>query len=156
MYTEGDFKHYESSKKVFVELETRLLDRINEVIDVIAKAFGRNRSHFCWYFSDASEGQTGTPEIDKESVQYCVEAYSGHSYPTMNTHMWSYDQGFPIEFLFMTNQDIADLLEKEINETKAQNEKAKITKTLKEQQKKEKKKQILKKLTPSEKKLLGL
>lgn len=157
MYNKEQFEAYRKTKHLADLHEKALIDRIDEVISVIAKVFDKPRTQFCWYFSDAGEGKTGTPEVDEDAVQYCLQSYAKtYSHLQMNTNMWSYSEGFPTKFLFMPDQEIVNLLKMEIKQTREKNDEIKLKKKTQDRVLKEKKKQVLKKLTPSEKKLLGL
>ena len=51
MYNKEQFEAYRKTKHLADLHEKALIDRIDEVISVIAKVFDKSRTQFCWYLS---------------------------------------------------------------------------------------------------------
>ena len=87
------------------EVEDKIVSRIQEVLILICDHYGASYETF--YFYDAQEGQVGNLSCGlmygNDQVTYTLESKS--SCKLMETD-WDYTSSFPIEFLFMTNEEI--------------------------------------------------
>lgn len=57
MITEQDIEHYKGASEAFEAAKEVIVNRIDEVIKIIAKVFNKKIS--CWWFPDAQEGKLG-------------------------------------------------------------------------------------------------
>src|ERR1041384_6463890 len=103
----------EKAKEEFDKAEQIIIDRITEVLNVIALCF-RKRPLDGWWFPNAAEGEVGTFLDSRfgDNVQY--ETRDGHDFDTKYSKGCSYNYEFPYEFLFMDNDKIRERILKEI------------------------------------------
>lgn len=164
--TQEDLAAYEKAKRVVGGFESKIFDRITSVIETMMSAFGYDpkRSTFTWYFSDAQEGEVGTFHSYGGEIEYCLDCSclvlaNGESAgrdAKMKTESGNYFELFPEKFLFMSNDEIRDFLLKEI-ELSEKKRLADLERKKEVSAEKEKLRQeALQKLSPSEKRALGI
>ncbi len=158
MITEQDIGAYKDALEVFEGTKETIVDRIDEVIKVIAKVFKRRVSR--WWFPNAREGGLGDfdsrivrPHHKDGSDEIDIERSSGGC---METDEWDYTYSFPRKFLFMNDNDIRAEIKDQIKKTEesATNKKEKRVQNSIEKEKL--KASAAEKLTPKEKKALGI
>jgi hypothetical protein len=140
------------------QLQDQINNRITEVLNVIALCF-RKKPLKGWWFQNAKDGCMGSllDEYDNKFPDFIqFETNDGHDFDPRYSKGNFYDHEFPLEFLFMEDNDIRTKILNEIQLGKEEKENKKL-KDIKSKQEKEKKKQeILNKLTKEERKILSL
>jgi hypothetical protein len=156
MYTEEDIVAHQAANQAMSECNKKLNERVTEIVNVIAEAFGKKKNPG-WHWLDDGDGDSGPSTYDlynndhETQVSFCMP--HGGKY---ETDSWDYSQGFPKKFLFMKDEDIKAHILKEIEKT-AQNKQKKLEQTLLAKEKKTNiAKKALEKLTPEERQALGL
>lgn len=121
MYTEEDLAKYKLERANFKKAAEKLNKECNklyirceEISKLIFKAFG-SKGH--------SVGDVDTEYIDSPQFPSGEEEFH---YPLVVNGKpllcwdWDYSQGFPVQFLFMTNKEVTACLKGNIKESKAQ------------------------------------
>lgn len=150
--TNDDIQCYLDASKVFNDKKQKIVDRIDEVLHLVAATFGAEINY--WYFENAEEGEVGyfhDCDLDMEhGCFYLNIKYVGH-YVSMQTEKTDYAY-LPTYLLLMTNEEIRNQIKEEQAEEKAKKEKQKKRK----QKQVAAKKKALAKLSAADKKALGL
>jgi len=112
---------FEEWKKVKKELlyveENNIYPRIEEVIEIILKAFKPSAYMYNWYFLNASDGELGIMSIRDEKLMVIIDTTI-----SLKADDYDYGTGFPIAFLFMEDKNIVTYINNQIsNEKKRDN-----------------------------------
>lgn len=152
---EDDLKRYRAAQSDLFRAEKMITDKIDDVFWAILAAF-EYTDDFNWWFNNAREGAIGEPCIEEDRVMdYSLELKKSSSLRP-ETSNWSYTESFPLEYLFMSRQDIiasvrnemaADQIKEAERKALAQKRNAKSDKV---------KAAALNKLSAEEKRVLGL
>ena len=155
-YSKDDLAKYELEVRHERCEERKLHDKIDDVFCAMASAFGIDGS-YNWYFNNAADGEIGRPMFDDNEVyDYMVETYSKHGDTRMETTEWSYKDSFPIEYLFMTRQEITDSIQCQIEKDQEATAKRTQVNEVRKSKKAAMKKAALAKLSDEDKRILGL
>lgn len=163
MLTNELFEKHAKAKENLGIIETKINDRVGEILALICKAFNKESLKFSWAYHH-SEDEGGGMHIDfsfsDDEIPICWWFHNHNGTPKLENRFWDYTQGFPGEFLKMSNDEILNHLKNEIkssNEYKAaQKSKEKDTIELKKKKKKELLNKISEILDDEEKKLLKI
>jgi hypothetical protein len=140
------------------QLENQIYNRITEVLNVISLCF-RKKPLNGWWFPYAREGCCGDliPEHRTDLPDFIqFETNDGHDFDPRYSKGNFYDHEFPLEFLFMEDNDIRTKILNEIQLGKEEKENKKLKDIKSKQEKEKKKREILNKLTKEERKILSL
>ena len=114
-------------------LEDQITDRIQNILQLICMHFKAKYDTF--WFHDAQEGELGSlsQALETDQITYHLEATNKSKLD--HKSLWDYAESIPLEFLFMTNDEIIEYLN---NESIILKEKEKEKKIKAEQRKKSK------------------
>lgn len=149
-------------KDIFDSYQNIIYNRITEVIDVIHKAFDLPLvagTDYHWYFENADEGEMGDmyiPSDDEDEISYIYERTKYNTSDTISNKNYNYTYGFPKKFLFMKNEDILSHIQKETQICKEEEARKKEEQKERYKENKKKKEELMNRLSPEEKKLLGI
>ena len=158
MYTSADYNMFLEHKNELYRFKGKygdscgkLLDRIHDVLRVIHEAFGHGSDHFNWWFEDADEGEVGELCITGDDVT----GYYLTSNCSLKTTKRDYGYSFPVNFLFMSNEDIIAQIHAEIESDQHEKARRSQKQKLDRQKREELKKSAIEKLTDEERRALG-
>jgi hypothetical protein len=154
----GVLRGFQVAKNYAAGFESAINGRIDQILKIIHDAFGLGSGDFNWYFHDAPEGEMGDihiPQDDEDEISYFYENKNIGS-KDLETEFWDYKQGIPKKFLFMKDEEILWYVQEEIVQAKERAISRKAKAELGRTAKKRAKEAALKKLSPEERKLLGL
>ena len=148
-----DIEQYKKVRADFDKMNGDIAERVDEVISAIHNAFGVSRKGN-WWFEDAEEGGVGFPTIPEDETH---ELTVYNDFPNnISTDVWDYHDGFPFFFLFLSDEEIIEHVKLDIKKTE-ENKKKKAEKKKKAKSDKNKDKKIaLDKLSPKDRKALGV
>lgn len=142
-----DLQSLLETHKQYSTLEEKFSDRIDEIITLVCKRFHIKKTY--WYFPDAPEGKVGTLpvyEISHPNQEICFET----------GFRWPLNYGIPSKWLYMPNAAILAEINAEIAAEKEREEKLHKAAEDKKTKKEQLKKSAAAKLTPAERKALGI
>ena len=151
----SDLDNFENSLKVYKNHQEMISNRIHEVLTLLCKCLGTELDWWDYYNGDNGGRHNDGGSLAENYGEY-ISLYiitKDHS-PIVydNTELLS---SFEKRYLTMENQDIIDMVNKEVQaELQAQQEKLKQELAEKEA-KKQKKAEVLAKLSPEDRKILG-
>ena len=131
---------------------------------VIHEAFGHENQEkeFYWHFHGAEEGEFGTlriPPSDESELSYVyARNHNNKDYENkfIGNSLWNYRDGFPLKFLFMKNEDIMSYVQRQNIECEEREARKKDKRKESLEASRKEREAIIKKLTPKERKILGL
>lgn len=157
LITKQDVEKYAESLKLVEETKEIITKRVKYVLNFVYTYFGANYNS--WRFNNEDDSIYGRPNInqilnDDSIFSICIE--DGY-HTTYNHNLFkSYNYGFPVKFLYMTDEEILKYLNNqkfEYDETYGKKEKEKELEKLKKEKLKI---QALEKLTTEERRVLEL
>lgn len=153
--TQNDIKEWKTTRTAFHKAEAKIINRIDHIVKVVYKAFGvKDSNSDYFYFYGAEEGEMGTPKISddpEQEIGYVMECNG-----IMENDNWCYTDGIPVKFLFMTDHEITEHIKNENDVCRQKAEQKKLKDAARKISKKEIKAAALSKLTPQERKALGV
>jgi len=121
MITEKDVDQFHEAKRKLSVLESRIIDRVDELIKLGAKICGYERKIDYWYFDDAQENEMGTLVVDEDGVgNITIDIYCGK--PGYNEYIEWFSAGFDLEDLYMSDEEFEDKYVKLMKEAKEKKE----------------------------------
>lgn len=155
--TKNYFDEYLKVRQLYLGAEENIQNRITEVLKVIALCFRKTPLN-SWWFPNAPEGGCGYLMGEHASIPetVCFETRDGHIFDTKYEKGWDYSYEFPIEFLFMEDEEIRKQILNEIELGKQERETKKAKELLAKEKKKSLAEQAKSKLTKEERKALGI
>lgn len=98
---------YKSTYKKYELYKEKVINRVEEILEIICKTCWNctNTGHF--YFKDAAAGYVGTPLIEGGFVKY-----KWLRCPSPDPEINMYEKQFPESFLYMKNSDIIKIIKK--------------------------------------------
>jgi len=155
--TQADIVSFEKISKELGAIEEKITERIDHIFGIIFKAFETTKpTRFTWYFRDAQEGELGTIELDGEEIHYVTEGVNGGNIDRIDNGIWDYSTGMPKDFLSMKDEKIIEYIHKEIKDAEKKKEKQKEAVARNKAKREAIKNAAISKLTPEEKKALGV
>ncbi len=152
MYTKADLDEFFATRNAFNLTADKLEKRVNAILVLILDLF---KVKLDWWSYRYYGGESDVPPLptieedddleDQFSWHVCIKGNS----EKLATEEWDYGDGFPIKFLFMTDDEIKQIVSSDIEET------LKLMSKEKEQQKiyREKQKELNKKLMAAKKQI---
>lgn len=155
MITKKEWDKFQDLEKELAEITDKITDHITEVLHMLFEVYGSKLDY--WHFEDAPEGDVGTMQVFGGTIGPIV------SHPIQEKIVYKDNYpatDFPVEFLFMSVDEIKKEITRDRDERrKAEEEKKKKAKEKREKRKAEKerlKQSAVQKLTKEERKALGL
>ena len=97
------------------------------------------------------------PDDDESQISYVYENKNQYSKKKfLETSEWDYTLGIPKKFLFMTDEEITEYIEKQIERCAKKDAQKKSKREASKKEKEQKKQELLNRLSSEEKKLLGI
>lgn len=144
-----NIEKYLEASKIYEEEKGNIIDRIDDIIKTIYKYF--KTSYHYWYFDGAEEGEVGNfSEYSLEkgnTIDFIIEFSKQGNHEIFQF----YKDSFPSDFLYMTEKEIIDYLDKD----KKQHDDNKIKEKEKLEKNKLKKEELKKKALNKAKKVLS-
>ena len=148
--TQKDITRYESALSMLDAAKDKIDDRVGEIIGLIHKIFKKDFNG-CWWYPNAREDGVG--EIDSVDPDSFI-SFELQDHPSFD--IYDYSCSFTAIFLTMSDKEISNYIQAEIDQHQKQKEKEKRKREDRKNSKDTLKQQALKKLTKEEKKALGL
>jgi len=150
MYTHEDLTAYFDAKRLLNSVTNDMRHRVHQIAKLICSAFGRKLDWWDWDYSEDSYGKC-EPQIAeddelKDEFSWVINCKGSNN---LATDYWDYSDGFPIEFLFMDDEEITKVVKTEIAKDKA----SKAEEKAKQKEKQSKQAEFKKKLAIEEKRL---
>lgn len=138
------------------KFETIIEERLTYILKTIHLTFGSKLDY--WYFDGAEEGQLGdlARHFDTSSIGSLIVSPSLKGDPTIllnDGSEWGLEESIPTRWLF---EAFEEELKEGLVKYLAAEEQKKLLKLEKQQKREEKKRAVLDKLSPEERKVLGL
>ena len=135
----------------------KLEEETQRIVDVIRKVFkmGKDKWWSFKYYHDSDDDEPLPQSLEDDGLTFHIFIEG-----TADSGEWSYNNGFPVKFFDMTDEDVESYIRKEIDVSKKKKEKDAETKKNKLEARKKKKESLIaaaaEKLTDEEKKALGI
>jgi hypothetical protein len=109
--TPKNLERWKELKKEISNIEEEEIHpKIDVVVRIILKAFGKNDNHYNWYFQSADAGEVGFMEIADGHISVVIDTPYN-----LSTSVCDYCIGFPVNFLFMNVENIISYIKTERN-----------------------------------------
>jgi hypothetical protein len=116
-----DIEKFKEVSKEYGKSVDLLSNRMVEVLQAIAKGFGKETSSRpSYWFSDAGEGELGTMRISSYDKSETIDNIITCGYPCMDTGSWDYGDSIPVYFLYTEDEEITRIVKEEIEHNKEQ------------------------------------
>lgn len=158
MLTREFFEQHVVVKNELGVIETKINNRVGEILTLILKAFNKEKLKFSWayhYSKDEGGGMNINWDFEDDEIPICWW-FHNHGNPELENRFWDYTCNFPGVFLRYSDSEILSHIKHEIQNSKELDEADKIKKKEQAEKKKEKIKEAASKLSPADRKLLGI
>lgn len=159
MLTRELFENYRAIRQELDLIETNISNRVGEILALILKGFNKESLKFNWayhYSEDEGGGMNIDWDFEDDEIPICWWFHNHNGTPRLENRFWDYTQGFPGIFLRYSDAEILSYIKHENQNSKELDEADKRKKLEKAAEKKEKMKEAANKLSPAERKLLGI